>query len=143
VKSHDSVLYTFWKNGQHLCVKRLTNYNFYSQREDIINPDLFPAKDCAAGKDYQIDLVSVIDCPITTVNNNSNLTNVLSSLDFSFEREDGYPIVDFDISEYNFCEDFGLDNISPGRKFNYILEKRVRQECASFDQRTVTLDQQS
>ena len=83
--------------------KRLKNYNFYSSEQQIINPHSFPAKHCGFQQDHQIDLISVIDCPVTTLTNHSNLTNLLGEIGFSFEREDHYPIVDFKIAEEQFC----------------------------------------
>lgn len=103
VAKNDPIPYTFWKPETHLCIKRLKNYNFYSSEQQIINTYSYPAKHCGFQKDHQIDLISAIDCPVTTLINSSNLTNLLREIGFSFEREDHYPIVDFKIAEDQFC----------------------------------------
>lgn len=72
--SHDSIPYLFWKPEKQMCVRRLRNYTFYSVFEDIVNTNGDYRKDCGAGSDYQIDLISSIPCPITDFRNDTRYT---------------------------------------------------------------------
>lgn len=52
VKQQESIPYSFWRKDLHLCVRRLTNYNFYSSLQDIANPQSHPTKLCSEGAAY-------------------------------------------------------------------------------------------
>jgi len=46
-----------------------------------MNYPLFP---CGKNSDYQIDLISVINCPVTNIKNDSSLNNSIIDLGYSF-----------------------------------------------------------
>lgn len=121
VAPRGAVGWKFWRSESHLCVRRLQNYNFYSRLEDIVNLRGFPSKRCGQEEDWQVDLIAPIDCPVTTLSSSTDLPNLIPAFGFSFSSQDNYPIVGFRIAESDFCDDFSIESISPGRRSNYIL----------------------
>lgn len=60
---------------------------------------------------------------MTSLANNMLLNFKINEVNFSYSREDNYPIVSLKMTEYEFCPDFSKENISPfpERKRNYNL----------------------
>lgn len=140
--ANSPIQFQFWKASAHLCVKRLKNYNFYSSEANIINLLGYNISNCSLGRSYQVDLIEPIPCPVTSIANEYTLNFSIPELNFSFSRQDNYPVVYFRISEYNFCETLADNDKSPGRTANYILENNYQYECSSHDSRTILLDSQ-
>ena len=104
---------------------------------------------CAVNTTYQVSILPGVPCPITSFSNqtvgSSQTTLTLDSFKnyvLNFINQTNYPIADFKLTEYQFCEFFITENISPNKGGTYLLEKStLATPCATNDTRMVEVDQ--
>jgi hypothetical protein len=114
-----------WKGGKLLCYKRASSLNFYNSTLDV-TPDGTELVHCAEDRQYQVNTLPNVSCPINDISNRS-FGNSQTTLNLDTEHSlyyvsgQGYPIADFKLTEYEFCPYFEEINISPNKEGNYIL----------------------
>ena len=125
-----------WEADNLICIKRIHNLTFSADLSRINETQI-----CAEGHDHQIESLSIVGCPVTDLRNDSTLDENLSAIGFSFSRETDYPVIDLKVTEFEFCPDYDLPNISPNRFQNYVLERIEIEHCEGIDPRVQEIDQ--
>lgn len=132
----------FWKGGKLLCAKRIASLTFYNST--------YPAgtQSCSSGQPYQVQTYLNVSCPVSVASNQSTgtigetvlLLNSTSNDSIFYQKQTGYPIADFKLSEYEFCPTYSQKNISPNKTGNYVLEPSNVTTCNGSDPRMVAFD---
>lgn len=91
-----------WKGGKLLCYKRASSLNFYNSTLEKTEDNIV-MKACASEKNYEVNTLPDLDCPVSDISNasfgttQSSLTlDTLNSL--HIVSQSNYPIADFKLT---------------------------------------------
>lgn len=110
-----------WKGNKLLCYKRVDSLTFYNSSLDQLE-GVGSMKSCGLGQDYLVKTLPELNCPVTQIGNKTKLNvfnygkielDSLNNHNLYNYFEDGYPVVDFKLSEYRYCPYLDQINISP------------------------------